>query len=32
VIFGGGEEYIVVDKGNVHISLGGKMLIFLNVY
>jgi hypothetical protein len=32
VIFGGGEEYTVVGKGNVQISFGGKMLIFLNVY
>jgi hypothetical protein len=32
MIFDGGEEYIVVGKGNVQISFGGKMLIFLNVY
>jgi hypothetical protein len=32
VIFSGGEEYIVVGNGIVHISFGGKMLIFLNVY
>jgi hypothetical protein len=32
VIFGGGEEFMVVGKGNVQISFGGKMLIFLNVY
>jgi hypothetical protein len=28
----GWEEYIVVAKGNVRISFGGEMLIFLNVY
>jgi hypothetical protein len=32
VIFGGGEEYTVIGKGNVQISFGEKMLIFLNVY
>lgn len=32
VIFGGGEEYTVVGKGNVQISSGGRDLIFLNVY
>lgn len=32
VIFGGGEEYTVVGKGNVQISFGGRDLIFLNVY
>ena len=32
MIFGGGEEYTIVGKGNVQISLGGKMIIFLNVY
>jgi hypothetical protein len=31
MIFGGGE-YTIVRKGNVHISFGGKMLIFHNVY
>lgn len=32
VIFGEGEEYIVVGKGNVQISSSGRDLIFLNVY
>ncbi|GLJ11641.1 hypothetical protein SUGI_0173480 [Cryptomeria japonica] len=32
MIFGGGEEYTVVGKGNVQISSGGRDLIFLNVY
>jgi hypothetical protein len=32
VIFNGCEEYRVIGKGNVQISFGGKMLIFLNVY
>jgi hypothetical protein len=32
VIFGGGEEYNIVAKGNVQISFGGKMLMFLNVH
>jgi hypothetical protein len=32
VIFGGGEEYTIVGTGNVQISFGGKMLMFLNVY
>jgi len=32
VIFNGGEEYTIVGKGNVQISFGGKILIFLNVY
>jgi len=32
VIFGGGEEYIAIGKGNVYISRGGRMLIFLNAY
>ena len=31
MIFGGGEEFIVVGKGNVQIFLGGKRLIFPNV-
>ena len=31
MIFGGGEEFIVVVKGNVQISFGRKMLMF-NVY
>jgi hypothetical protein len=32
VIFGGGEEYNIVGKGNVQISFGGKMLMFLNIH
>lgn len=32
MIFRDGEELMVVGKGNVQISFGGKMLIFLNVY
>jgi len=32
VIFGGGEEYNIVGKGNVQISFGGKMLMFLNFH
>jgi hypothetical protein len=32
VIFGGGGEYNIVGKGNVQISFGGKMLMFLNVH
>jgi hypothetical protein len=32
VIFGGGEEYNIVGKGNDQISFGGKMLMFLNVH
>jgi hypothetical protein len=32
VISSGGEEYTIVDKGNVQIYFGGKMIIFLNVY
>jgi hypothetical protein len=32
VIFGGGEEYNIVNKGNAQISFGGKMLMFLNVH
>lgn len=32
VIVGGGEEYTVVNKGNVQISFVGRDLIFLNVY
>lgn len=31
VIFGGGEEYTVVKKGNMQIQSGGRNLIFLNV-
>jgi hypothetical protein len=32
VIFDGGEEYNIVRKGNVQISFGRKMLMFLNVH
>jgi len=32
VIFSSGEEYKIVGTGNVQISFGGKMLMFLNVY
>lgn len=32
IIFGGGEEYIVVGRGNVQIHSGGRSLIFLDVY
>jgi hypothetical protein len=32
MIFVGGEEYTIVGTGNVQISFGGKMLMFLNVY
>lgn len=32
VIFGGGEEYTVVGKGNVQIRTRGRKLIFLDVY
>ena len=32
MIFGGGEEYRVVEKGSVQISFGENMLIFLNVH
>lgn len=31
VVFGGGEEYKIVGRGNVQIQSGGKKLIFLNV-
>ena len=31
VIFGGGEEYNIVGKGNVQIQSGGRKLMFLNV-
>ena len=32
IAFGGGEEFTIVGIGNVQLSFGGKMLIFLNVY
>ena len=32
IIFGGGEEYIVVIKGNTQIQSAGRNLIFLKVY
>ena len=32
VIFGGGEEYTVVGKGNIQIQSVGRNLIFLDVY
>lgn len=32
MIFGGGEGYIVFDKGNMQIQSSGRNLIFLNVY
>jgi hypothetical protein len=32
VIFGGGEEYNIVGKGNVQISFKGNMLMFLNIH
>ena len=32
VIFGGGEEYTVVNKGNIQIHSAGRNLIFLDVY
>jgi hypothetical protein len=32
VIFGGGEEYKIVGKGNVQIEMQGKRLLFLNVF
>jgi hypothetical protein len=31
-MYDGGEEFMLVDKGNVHILLGENMLIFLNLY
>jgi hypothetical protein len=31
-MYDGGEEFMLVGKGNVHIFLGENMLIFLNVY
>ena len=32
VTFGGGEEFAILGMGNVQLSFGGKMLMFLNVY
>lgn len=32
VFFDGGEDYIVIGKGNVQISFGGENFIFINVY
>ena len=32
VAFGGGEKFSILGTGNVQLSFGGKMLMFLNVY
>lgn len=32
VIYGGGEEYTIIKKGNIQITFGGRNHVFLNVY
>ena len=32
MMFGGGEEFDILGMGNVQLSFGGMMLMFLNVY